>query len=86
MKPSNFSKTVYNFYKIYRSHSAPEGAPVCAVTSKSYDWPLRNIAKVSPKMDQNTTIFGLFDFQKLYAIRAKFSTLILHHIRILCVQ
>ena len=40
----------YDFYKIWHSHSTPKGAPVCAKASKSCDWDLRNIAKISLKM------------------------------------
>ena len=40
----------YDLHKILHSHSTPEGAPACARTSKSYDWDVRNIAKISLKM------------------------------------
>ena len=82
MKFSNFSKTLH--HKFLHSHSKPKGAPVCIMASKSYDWDVRNISKISPK----TVIFRLFSiFSKtVHAIRAKFSTVILHHIRALRLQ
>ena len=68
MKISNFSKTVQtNFIKFY-SHSTPKGAPVCSKASKSYEWNVRNIAKLSPKMAKispKTANFRFFfDFLK----------------------
>ena len=81
----------YDFHKILHSHSTPKGAPACAKTSKSYDWNVRNIAKISPKMAKispKTAIFRLFSiFSKTVpTIRTKLSTVILHHIRVLFVQ
>ena len=77
----------YDFYKILHSHSTPKGAPACAMASKSYDWVVRNIAKISPKMAEKQQFFDFFRFsQKLHTIRTKFSTVILHHIRVLYVQ
>ena len=75
----------YDFYKNLHSHSTPF---VCAKASKSYNWNVRNIAKVSPKMakiSQETANFRLFSiFSKTaHTIRTKFSTVILHHIRVL---
>ena len=74
----------YNFHEILHSHSTPKGAPVCAKASKSYGLDVRNIAKKWPK----TAIFRLFSiFSKtVHTIRTKFSTVILHHIRVLYVQ
>ena len=91
MKISNFSKTPYDFHKILHSHSTPKGAPACSKASKSYDWNVRNIAKIIPKMAKNspkTAIFRLFSvFSKtVHTIRTKFSTVILHHIKVLYVQ
>ena len=48
---------------------------MCAITSKTYGWDLRNIAKISQKF-----------FKTVHAIRAEFVSVVLHHIRILCVQ
>ena len=78
----------YDFHKILHSHFTPKGAPACAKASKSYDWNVRNIAKISPKMAKispKTAIFRLFSiFSKtVHTIRTKFSTVILHHIRVL---
>ena len=39
----------YDFYKILQSFYT-QGAPACAMASKSYDWNLRNIVKISPKI------------------------------------
>ena len=65
----NFSKTVHT---ILHSHPTPKGAPACAKASKSYDWNVRNIAKISPKMAKKQPFFdflklsiGFFDFLKL---------------------
>ena len=57
------------------------------MASKSYGWDVRNIAKISPKWPK-TAIFRLFSlFSKtVRTIRTKFSTVILHHIRVLYVQ
>ena len=77
----------YDFHEILHSHSTPKGATACAKASKSYGWDVRNIAKIVPQMVKKQTFFDFFDFlKKLYTIRTKFSTVILHHIRVLCVQ
>ena len=77
----------YDFHEILHSHSTPKGAPACAKASKSYGWDVRNIAKISPKMAKKQPFFDFFRFsQKLHTIRTKFSTVILHHIRVLYVQ
>ena len=57
------------------------------MASKSYGWDARNSAKISPKMAKRA-IFRLFSlFSKtVHTIRTKFSTFILHHIRVLYVQ
>ena len=58
------------------------------MASKSNGWDVRNIAKISPKKAKKTAIFlTFFDFLKtVHTIRTKFSTVILHHIRVLYVQ
>ena len=81
----------YDFHEFLHSHFTHKGAPACAKASKSYDWNVRNIAKISPKMAKispKTAIFRLFSiFSKtVHTIRTKFSTVILHHIRVLYVQ
>ena len=78
----------YDFHEILHSRYTPKGAPACAKASKSYGWDVRNIAKISPKKGQETAIFRLFpSFSKtVHTIRTKFSTVILHHNRVLCVQ
>ena len=56
------------------------------MTSKSYDWDLKNRAKINPKMTKNCH-FWTFNFLKtVHTIRANFSTVILHRIRVLYVQ
>ena len=63
----------YDFHKIFHSQSTPKGAPTCAKASKSYDWNVRNIAKISPKMAKKQSFFDFFRFsQKLHTIRTKF--------------
>ena len=84
MKIANFSKTVHTIFIKYCSHSTPKGAPACSKASKSYDWNVRNIAKISPKI----ALFRLFSiFSKtVHTIQTKVSTVILHHTRVLYVQ
>ena len=55
--------------------------------SKSYGWDVRNIAEISPKMAKKA-IFRLFSIfaKTVHTIRTKFSTVILHLIRVLYVQ
>ena len=43
----------FDFHKIWHRHYTPEGAPACAMASKSYNWDMRNIAKISPKLPKN---------------------------------
>ena len=50
----------YDCHEILHSHSTPKGAPVCAKTSKSYGWDVRNIAKISPKMAEKQPFFDFF--------------------------
>ena len=59
----------YDFYKILHSHSTPKGAPACAMASKSYDWVVRNIAKISPKMAEKQPFFDFFRFSQKLSIR-----------------
>ena len=78
----------YDFHEILHSHSTPKGAPACAKASKSYGLDVRNIAKISPKMAKKQRFFDFFSiFSKtVHTIRTKFSTVVLHHIRVLYVQ
>ena len=46
------------------SHYTPKGAPASAMASKSYDWDVRSIAKISPKMAKKRPILDFFDFLK----------------------
>ena len=52
---------------------------------KTYGWDVRNIAKISPKKAKKRSFFDFFSiFSKtVHTIRTKFSTVILHHIRVL---
>ena len=64
----------YDFHKILHGHSTPKGAPACAKASKSYDWNVRNIAKISPKMakiDPKQPFFDFFRFSQKLSIRFK---------------
>ena len=54
----------YHFYKIRHSHSTHKGAPVCAITSKSYDWDLRKISKISIKMAKKQPFWTFLIFSK----------------------
>ena len=78
----------YDFHEILHSHSTPKGAPACVKASKSYGLDVRNTAKISPKMAKKHPFFDFFSvFSKtVHTIRTKFSTVILHHIRVLYVQ
>ena len=77
----------YDFHEILHSHSTPKGGPACAKASKSYGLDVRNIAKISPKMAKKQPFFDFSIFSKtVHTIRTKFSTVILHHIRVLYVQ
>ena len=60
----------YDFHRIEHIHSTPKRAPACAKASKSYDWDVRNIAKVSLKMAKKQPFFHFFRFsQTLDTIR-----------------
>ena len=66
----------YDFHKNSHSHSTPKGAPACAMTSKSYDWDVRNLAKISPKWPKNSdfSIFFSIFSKTVHTIRTKFSS------------
>ena len=68
MKISNFSKTVHTIFIKFCSHSTPKGAPACSKASKLYDWNLRNIAKISPKMAKISPKLAIF---RLFSISSK---------------
>ena len=55
---------------------------------KTYCWDVRNIAKNSPNMAKKQPFFDFFSILSKtdHTIRTKFSTVILHHIRVLYVQ
>ena len=76
----------YDFHKILHSHSTPKRAPARAKASKSYDWDVRNMVKISPKMAENSHFSTFFDFLK-NSIQFKRNFLaILHRHMVLCVQ
>ena len=57
------------------SHSTPKGDPACAKASKLYDWNVRNIAKVSPKMVKKQLFFDFFRFSLTdHSIRTNISS------------
>ena len=74
-----------DFHKILHSHYTPKGAPACAMASKLYDWDLRIIAKISPKMTKKQTFLYFFHFSEKLPIRTEFCTVVLQHIMVLCV-
>ena len=61
----------YDFHEILHSHSTPKGAPACAKASKSYNWDVRTIAKISPKMAKKQRFFDFFRFSQKLSIRFK---------------
>ena len=74
----------YVFHEFLHSHSTPKVAPACSKASKSYDWTVRNIAKISQKMAKNspkTAVFRHFSiFSKtVHTIRTKFSRVFIDH-------
>ena len=60
---------LYDFHEIVHSHSTPKGAPACAKASKSYDWNVRNIAKINPKMAKISPKTAFFRFSQKLSIR-----------------
>ena len=69
-KSSNSLKTVHTVFIKYSSQSTPKVAPVCVISSKSYDSDLRN--------SQNKPKKNIFS-KTVHTIRIKF-LVILHHI------
>ena len=59
----------YDFHEILHTHSTLKGAPACAKESKSYNWHVRNIAKISPKMARKQPFFDFFRFSQKLSIR-----------------
>ena len=62
MKLSDFSKTVSTIFIEYCSHSTTISASAFAKASISFDWDVRNISKISPKMAKKQPYFDIFDF------------------------
>ena len=64
----NFLKNCpYDIHEILHSPS-PKGAPACAKASKSYDWNVRNIAKISSKMAKKQPFFDFLRFPQKISI------------------
>ena len=71
MKISKFSKTVHTIFIKSCTVILP---PACAKASKSYDWNVRNIAKINPKMAKISPIqpfIDFFQFSQKLSIRVK---------------
>ena len=64
----------YDSNESFYSHSTPNYGPLCAISRNSYDWNVRNIAKVSPKMVKKQSFFSFS--QKLFL---RFERKVLHH-------
>ena len=62
------SKLSLRFERIVYNLPTPCSGSMCAMTSKLYDWDMRNLAKVSPKLTK-TDIFGLFWFHSKLSVR-----------------
>ena len=61
-----------DFDEILHSHSTPKGTPgppACSKALKSYDWNVRNIAKISPKMAKKQSFFNVFSILSKVFIR-----------------
>ena len=72
MKISNFSKTVHTiFTKLCTVILHPKGPLSCAKASKSYDWDVRNIAKINPKMAKKQPFLNFFRFSQKLSERFK---------------
>ena len=57
------------------------------MTSKLYNWDVRNIAKISPQMAKKRSLLILqYSLETLRTVRTKISTVIFHYIRVLYVQ
>ena len=60
-----FLKTCsHNLDKISFSIYTPHKSPICKMVSKLYDWDVRNITKISPKMAKQQPLLDFFDFLK----------------------
>ena len=65
---------LYDFNKLYHSHSAPKGTPTCAMTSNLFGWDQRKIGKSSTKVTKN----GQFYFSIFLKILIQFQQKFLH--------
>ena len=77
-----FAKTVPTIRnEILYSPSTLYYGPLCAISSNSYCWDVRNIAKIIPKMAKKQPFFDFFlIFAKtVHTIRTKISSHFLHH-------
>ena len=66
MEISHFSKTVHTIFIQFCTVILHPKAPACAKASKSFDWNVRNIAKISLKMAKKQHFFDFFQFPKNY--------------------
>ena len=65
MKTSNFSKTVHSIFINFAQSFYTQRAPACSKASKSYDWNVWNIDKLSPKTAKKQLFFDFFfNFRK----------------------
>ena len=70
MAKNNHFSTFFEFLKsspydsneTFYSHSTPNYGFICAISSKSYGWDVRNIAEISPKMAKKQSFFDFFRF------------------------
>ena len=67
---TNFYKTLHNirrkFSTVILRHIKSN---ICAIASKSYDWDVRSIAKITPKMAKKQSFFDFFRFSQKPSIR-----------------
>ena len=54
----------YDSNEILYCHSTSLYSPICAISSNSYDYDVRNIAKINPKMAEKQPFSTFFDFRK----------------------
>ena len=77
-----FKNCPYDSNEIFYSPSTLYYGPLCEISSNSYCWDVRSIAKINPKLAKKTVIFRLYSiFSKtVHTIRTKFSTVIFYTI------
>ena len=77
-----FKNCPYDSNEIFYSPSTLYYGPLCEISSNSYCWDVRSIAKINPKLAKKTVIFRLYSiFSKtVHTIRTKISTVIFYTI------